>query len=113
MSQPSSPVEEEDLSARAAWHDDDTEHREHLVSGGHKGKGKGKGKERAREPSSDIDEGDDSPQNGALTPVMEEGSGYPPTTEEEDEERRVAEVRTMVTTWPSNSIYSITSNHIF
>lgn len=89
---PSPTPEEEDLSlnASAAWHDDDTEHRESLVSD-HR-KWKGKGKERAREPSSDVDDEEGEFHNGALTPVMEEGAGYPPVTEDEEEERRVMQV---------------------
>jgi len=82
-SQPSSPIEEEDLSKRAIWENEDSQ----LVSSKWKGKGK------APIQADDEDEEEDNEiavsDGSHVTPTS-----YPPLDEEELETRRVEEVST-------------------
>ena len=80
---PPSPTEE-DLSGASAWHEVKDE--DERLDGHRLSNGSVKGKERAREVSLDEDE-----DGAELTPTTT--SGYPPLKDEEEESRRIEQVR--------------------
>lgn len=86
-----SPTEEEDLAnGSSAWKGVRDEDRL-MVKTDTKGKGKGKAREVV-----DLNQDDDGADSyGTLSPVRESSEGmsaYPPTTEEEEEAKRIEEV---------------------
>ena len=95
---PPSPTEE-DLSATSPWRDtdenDDAKRRERLVNANLKGK------QRAKEVSLDEDEVE---SDGTSTPITD--GRYPPTQEEQEESRRIEEVRAYLFLAYSNEGYA-------
>lgn len=91
-------MEEEDLG-NASWLDAHEEHHHTESLMPHstkKNKGKGKAREVVGQDEIEEDESSGSGSSG-LNPVVEEAAdgalGYPPTNSEDDESKRVAEVR--------------------
>lgn len=83
---PPSPTEE-DLGGASLWKEEhDTPKKQRMSNGSVKGK------ERAREISLDEDEDEVVEEDGELTPTVVD-SGYPPSKDEEEESRRIEQVR--------------------
>lgn len=88
---PPSPTEE-DLGGASVWRDGDGDWDEEGEDYERRpGNGIGKGKQKQRVQEISLDEEEES--EGAVTPTLEGGGGYPPLKEDEEESRKVEEVR--------------------